>query len=509
MPPPLQITIIGAGINGLVAANYLARAGHAVTLLERADRVGGACVAATAEIDGHRQDYALGASVLGLMQDFVWRETGLADRLTAWAPDQPKLVFFPGEREPVLIHRDPAALDREFARRLGERGDAAAFRADEARVVAWLQDGYRAARAPSLAEARAELGTDLARLWISGSARGLLEHYFTAERVRTYMAMTVTESGPVSLSEPWTAFTIPMMDSGSVFGGYYGYVRGGIWQVTEELARINRELGVRIRLESRITGIDPAAGTLEWESPAGGERSNWDELLLATDPLTAARLIGDGQLRRQVENQRLRGSAGKLNLLFRHPVRWREGPAGAAAEAAFRFVFAEDTLDGFEAAAAAVADGGTDYRPGYAQVYCEGAAMRHMGLDEPFDRLAVFFNFLGLERPGQELPEVEARIREAVLARVANPEDCAWSRLLTPADLRATFGFPAGNLDHTMLVGGQTFADRGYAPDPEHGFYRFGGHAHVHLCGAGAYPCGSVAGTPGYMCARQLLRARQ
>ncbi len=40
---PQNITLIGAGINGLVAANYLARAGHQVTLLERSDRDGGAC----------------------------------------------------------------------------------------------------------------------------------------------------------------------------------------------------------------------------------------------------------------------------------------------------------------------------------------------------------------------------------------------------------------------------------------------------------------------------------
>jgi phytoene dehydrogenase-like protein len=52
---PQNITVTGAGINGLVAANYLARAGHQVTLLERNDRVGGACVSETVEVQGiHR-----------------------------------------------------------------------------------------------------------------------------------------------------------------------------------------------------------------------------------------------------------------------------------------------------------------------------------------------------------------------------------------------------------------------------------------------------------------------
>src|SRR5438309_9888809 len=36
--------VIGAGHNGLVAANYLAKAGLRVIVIERSDRVGGACV---------------------------------------------------------------------------------------------------------------------------------------------------------------------------------------------------------------------------------------------------------------------------------------------------------------------------------------------------------------------------------------------------------------------------------------------------------------------------------
>ena len=51
----MHVVIVGAGINGLVAANYLRRCGYQVTIIERAARVGGACVPATAESDGVRQ----------------------------------------------------------------------------------------------------------------------------------------------------------------------------------------------------------------------------------------------------------------------------------------------------------------------------------------------------------------------------------------------------------------------------------------------------------------------
>jgi phytoene dehydrogenase-like protein len=78
--------VVGAGINGLVAAHYLRRAGCAVTLLERAERVGGACVSELATVNGRSRRYALGASVPGLMPEFILRETGLAGRLERQSP---------------------------------------------------------------------------------------------------------------------------------------------------------------------------------------------------------------------------------------------------------------------------------------------------------------------------------------------------------------------------------------------------------------------------------------
>lgn len=504
--PGRKAVIVGAGINGLVAANYLRRAGFDVTQIERSERVGGACVPATALVNGISQDYALGASVLGLMQDFVFNETGLAQRLQTYVPTHPKLVHFPGYSEPTWIYREPERLDREFRDKWGEHGDVEAFRHDEARVVKFLQAGYRAAVPPTVADAVQALGPSLSELWITGSAVDLLDHYFTSEAAKIYMAMTITESGPVSLAEPYSAFTLPMMDSGSIFDGYYGFVRGGIWQITAELGRINEELGIRTFLDSPVSEIDTGRGEIRFENAGNEQRESYDLLLLATDPVTAARLAGGPGLLERTNKERVLGSSGKLNLMFRKPVRWKHGSDQADSDAAFRFVFAVDNLKDFERATLRVTEAGVDYEPGYMQIYCEGAAMRQMGLNEPFDRLAVFFKNLALSRSGEDLQQVEERVKNKLLQYVQNPEDCTWTRLLTPRDLKDTFLFPGGNLDHTMLVDEQTYFDRQYSANPSSRFYNLGDHENIYVCGAGTYPCGSVAGTPGYMCAGQIIR---
>ena len=501
-----DILIVGAGINGLVAANYLQRAGCSVTMIERAAKVGGACVSAVAEVDGVSQKYALGASVLGLMQEFVFEETGLAKRLQTFVPEHPKFVHFPGDKKPARIFRDPAELDRELASKWGEHGDVEAFRADEARVVSFLQDGYVNAKPPSITDAKDVLGDTLTKLWISGSAKSLLDHYFTSERSKIFMAMTVTESGPVSLSDPYSAFTLPLMDSGSIFGGYYGYVKGGIWQITEQLGVINAELGVETHLSSTLIEVDTAKRRVIFEQDDNEHQHDFELLILGTDPLTASRLVGTEEQIEKTGTQRFRGSSGKLNLMFKDRVRWKHGSDAAHSDAAFRFIFSVDKLGDFEDATLGVVDDGVPYAPGYAQIYCEGAAMRQLDHHETFDRLAVFFKNLSLGATGAALPEVEEQIKQAILAHIDNPQDCVWTRLLTPRDLQQLFHFPGGNLDHTMLVGGQTFFDRTYAEDPATDFYRFGNLDNVYLCGSGTYPCGSVAGTPGYMCSQQLLR---
>ena len=106
-----KVVIIGSGINGLVAANYLAKNGYQVEIIEKKSFTGGACIKDTVSIDNKKVDFAYGATVLGMMPDFIFNETGLSKKIHAYYPKNPKLVYFNGEETSTRIYQDNDRLD--------------------------------------------------------------------------------------------------------------------------------------------------------------------------------------------------------------------------------------------------------------------------------------------------------------------------------------------------------------------------------------------------------------
>src|SRR5207244_12917451 len=107
-----DVVIVGAGHNGLVAANYLAKAGLRVVVVERSDRIGGACV--TDEIaPGFKVSAA--AYVSGLFRPQIIEDLELAKfglRQVAFAT-QGSCPFSDGQA--LMLSSDEAEPEKEVA----------------------------------------------------------------------------------------------------------------------------------------------------------------------------------------------------------------------------------------------------------------------------------------------------------------------------------------------------------------------------------------------------------
>src|SRR5215207_11521069 len=85
---PWDVIVVGAGHNGLTCAAYLARAGRRVLVLERRDRVGGACTLEE-PLPGYRVSPC--AYVCGLLHPLIIQELDLVRRGLDWHAADPGL----------------------------------------------------------------------------------------------------------------------------------------------------------------------------------------------------------------------------------------------------------------------------------------------------------------------------------------------------------------------------------------------------------------------------------
>src|SRR3954447_8488453 len=135
--PPLDVAIIGAGHNGLVAAAYLARAGLSVEVLERRELVGGACVTEELWPGVHASPAAY---TLSLLRTEILRDLDLAGHGLQVEPHEPYL-FAPHPDGRRLVTWSEPARTREQLERDWSVDDADGF-ADWARR--WEEAAARA-----------------------------------------------------------------------------------------------------------------------------------------------------------------------------------------------------------------------------------------------------------------------------------------------------------------------------------------------------------------------------
>ncbi|HLY83600.1 MAG TPA: FAD-dependent oxidoreductase, partial [Acidimicrobiales bacterium] len=287
-----DVVVVGGGHNGLTAAAYLARAGRSVLVLERRDRLGGAC---TLEQPFSDPRYLVSpcAYLVGLLHPLVIDELGLAGRgyrvhlaePSQWSPflDGSSFTDSKDERRTASSVRElsPGDVDGFFAyqdvyarirRRLRSRDPAA---------DTWVGDSPTREQLVGMFAGDPEAVEVLFEL----SVADLVERYVSDPRLQAALhgaGVIGTWAGP---RDPGTA-AVRLMHNLGLIGGW-GYVEGGMGRVSFSLADAAAEAGAVLACGVPVAAIDPGRGVrLE-----GGELVPAAAVLSNADPQRTLALI--------------------------------------------------------------------------------------------------------------------------------------------------------------------------------------------------------------------------
>ncbi len=473
--------VIGAGHNGLVAAAYLARAGLSVTVLERREIVGGACV--TEELWPGVQA-SPGAYTLSLLRPEIIGELDLGRHGLHVDVHEPGLFApFPDGRY-VVTWAD--------SRRTRDGIEAGWTRADADAYAEFAQRWSEAARRarPLLSEP-----PDRER-WLEAVGPGILDGSVAdelsgipSEGVRVPFAvqgLIGTLAGP---EDPGTAFVGFYHDLGQADGmpGAWGYARGGMGSVTEALRRAAEEAGAQVRTQAPVERVLVEDGRAAGVVLEGGEELPARVILSNADPSRTADLAGVDA----PAGWRQAGPVVKVMALLDGLPEFPSMPGIEPWRGAIDIGF---TMGDLSSAAEDARTGRPARRP-WIEAACQTATDESLA---PPGRhvVSMFCQCFPVDAD----PEAAADTAIARFAEVC-PEfpDRIVDRLaLGPAQLEQRFGITGGHIFHGEMLPGQLLEDR---PDRR----AFGGIEGLYLAGSGAHPGGAVSGAPGLLAARAVL----
>ncbi len=521
--------VIGAGHNGLIAAGYLARAGQRVLVLERREIVGGACV--TEEVwPGYRVSTA--AYLCSLLLPEIVADLELARYgFEVYRRETAGFAPFADERSLFLFadaEKTRAALT-DFCRDTPE--DVAAFFHFEADIerAAEVVEKWTTGTPPDEARMRRDFAEAGHAQWyaefVAGSVRDLLDSRFRNPQLKALLAtdgLIGTYGGP---STPGTAYVLLHHYLGKILGarGAWGYVRGGMGQITQALAHSLTDSGGEIRTNAPVAKIVIKNGRAVGVTLESGETIYADVILSNADPhRTFVTLLGEDS---PVKNQpglwqdlTTRGGAScKINLAVSELPRYDCLPASASIQnpnskiqngAGLEHLGTTHlcrNMDALDRAFEEAANGFPATEP-MIEIYVQTATDSR--LTPPGKHiLSLFTQYFPYHlAPGLDLDAEREKYADRVIALVGRfapnvPASILHRQVLTPRDLEARFGLTGGHIFHGDLLPPRLFNGR-----PGVGFC--GPQTPVPgllLCGSGASPGGCVYGAPGRNAALLLL----
>jgi phytoene dehydrogenase-like protein len=505
---PFDAVVVGAGHNGLVCGAYLARAGLKVCIVERSDRIGGACV--TEELfPGFLMSTA--AYTVSLLSPEIIEELGLNVDIRVNDP----MVFAPrDDGRGLLLWRDEKARADEIAKVSTADADAyprfEALMDEAARRLETLLS-FPATRKQARREFRRSEVEGLFDLTVDGTIAGLCEQYFESDAMQGLIAsqgVIGTSAGPRT---PGSAYVYLHHAWGRATGarGVWGSVRGGMGAITEELARVAREAGAEIRLEAPVESLKLTGRRVVGVVLESAEEIEAPIVMSNADPQRSAALVESGALPPEfmddIATLPIEGTVVKVNCalggLPRFTGMTEDGTVGPEHVGT---ITVAPSIGYLEDACRAAAEG----RPAD-DFFCEAwiQTATEEGMSPPGKHtLSIFAQYAPYTLAEGDWESRREEIGDRVVASLERYApglvDLIEDRqVLGPRDLEARFGLTGGNIFHGEILPDWLFDKRPASPWHRYRFPIPG----YYLCGSGAHPGGGVSGVPGRNAARAAL----
>jgi phytoene dehydrogenase-like protein len=524
-----DVAVIGGGHNGLTAAFYLARAGLSVVVLERRERLGGCAV--TEEIDGDKAPgcrVSTASYMASMLRPEVIRDLALDRHGLRMVAAEPTVQAVTPDGT-VLPWWSDAARMRGFLERFAP-ADCERFLGMEGRLAGLARHleplfmqappdmhregfaGFRELLAFAL-KFRGIRPREIPELvaFSTGSLGEFLDRTLASPHLKSLVlsnSLYGKHGGPY---DPGTLFGLlfHLLGGGAESKqGFVGHVMGGMGAITAAMAASCRDAGVELRTSAEVASVRVEGGRARGVVLADGSAVDANLVVSNADPRrTYLTLVPEAALdpafRATVAGIKMDGPCGKLNLVLSEEPRLANEEPGSDRLRRAQFTLVP-WLDGAQAAY------GEARRGRIADelwIDCLVPSLVDDSLATPGRHvMTCFVQYLPYRLAGSDWSLEHGRVESQLLAQIARfvpavGRSVVASRLLTPADLEATFGITEGNIFHGDLRPDQLFFMR-----PVPGFARYASPVPaLYLCGAGTHPGGGVTGAPGHNAAHRIL----
>lgn len=522
-----DVIVIGAGHNGLTAANYLAMGGLKVCVLEQRHVIGGAAV--TEEFHpGYRN--SLASYVVSLLRPEVIEELEL--KKYGYQPIPISNSFYPDSSGDYLLLTDDEEHNKKqyakfsdtdydslqsFYELIDKVGDIVSSQ--------WLKAPPRLAGG-GLSDLvnSAVIGIDYLRLddetrhrliqLFIGAPATIIDRWFDSEKVKAKIAASCTPANYASLHQTGTAMAMLHHAVGELEGnkGAWGLVKGGMGAITQAMGASAEAKGVIIRTSASVEEIlvrDNAAIGVRLK---GGEVFSAGIVAANTDPKrTFLHLLGKDRLPKSfaadIEAFRQESASLRMNLALNDLPQFACIPStgvGAHHRASIMIVESKEHIED----AYLSARSGRPANPPFVDALIPSVFDDSL-TDEPGTHvMSLLCKYMPYElADGKTWDAEKDGVVENILRYMTRlipnlPDILVAHQCLTPLDIERTFGMTRGDICHGRLEPDQLFSMR---PHPDAAQYATPIKG-LYLCGSGAHPGGGVTGAPGRNAAKRILK---